>query len=83
MKQSFNDIIKSSNCASLITTLGAHTNKNKNIYEISNGFLITISHNKIFKELIDFIIHNTKPRHFGVYIQNMCELVRGRIDHRF
>ena len=70
MKQSFNTIITNNNCADLIAAIGAHTSNTNNVYEVCNGYIITIPNNPIFLELIDLIIKNPNPTDYGLNVKN-------------
>ena len=65
--KSFDDIIRISDYADMISSVGANSN---NIYsECNNGFIITKPNNNLFIYLINNIISNINPLDYGYYVK--------------
>ena len=65
--KSFDDIIRISDYADMISSLGANSN---NTYgECNNGFIITKPNNNLFIYLINNIISNINPLDYGYYVK--------------
>ena len=45
--------------------------KNMPFGECTNGFLMTVPNNQLFKELVGFILNNINPRDYGHYVKHI------------
>ena len=71
VRDKLDNIIKKSDNADFITSLGAHSNKN--FGECTNGFILTVPGNKLFLKLINYIVKNPNPSDYGAFVKNLYE----------
>ena len=68
---SFDKIIEDSENSDFITAMGSNSFKNMPFGECTNGFLMTVPNNQLFKELVGFILNNINPRDYGHYVKHI------------
>jgi mannosyltransferase OCH1-like enzyme len=68
---SFDKIIEDSNNADFITAMGSNSFNNMPFGECTNGFLMTVPNNQLFKELVGFILKNINPSDYGYYVKHL------------
>ena len=68
---SFDKIIEDSENSDFITALGSNSFNNMPFGECTNGFLMTVPNNQLFKELVGFILKNINPRDYGIYVKHL------------
>lgn len=69
--ESFDNIIKQSENSDFITAMGSNSFKNMPYGECTNGFLMTVPNNQLFKELVGFILNNINPSDYGYYVKHL------------
>ena len=68
---SFDKIIEDSDHADFITAMGSNSFKKIKLGECTNGFLMTVPNNQLFKELVGFILKNVNPSDYGYYVKHL------------